>query len=514
MIPRILTGAALTGIVLAAGCGGGSGAGSPAVSSGSTIPSIGGAAPSSSSRGSFTASFSIPFSAARAAAASSRSPQYLSPGTTGLTMLIGNGGTSNVTTGAGTAESATLSTANPTVAANTSTTLSLTVGSFATPPVIGQTLTTSGTGVKVFTITGVSANTLTGTWSAGVTAGDSGIGAVVTLNGATTTYAQTAVIGTTSAALALAPGTTTKSIPLTVNGATATSSVTYSFAPASTLGYYTFSATFSGFTPGTVEKIGVVTTDLSHNNYVLAEGQTGNVTVPAGGLTSASLVLFPVVANIFVPTPTPITAANVATITTNTAGVTAGSLETTVFATDELGYVIPSTSGPSDNGASFAITPATASNLTFAYFSVFAATALTNTSLTVSPTGATALASSTNSAHTALIGITDATSVTGAYLLNILTPSGPFSLATNGASYVGLSAPISTNSAGNPLSITCGGSSSSVAWNAVLTSILPTSSTGLVTGYTYTPGVNYPLTGTVIPLTPINCTPGFAVPIS
>ena len=32
--------------------------------------------------------------------------------------------------------------------------------------------------------------------------------------------------------------------------------------------------------------------------------------------------------------------------------------------------------------------------------------------------------------------------------------------------------------------------------------------------YTYTPGVNYPLTGTVIPLTPINCTPGFAVPIS
>ena len=95
MIPKILTGVALTGMLAAAGCGGGSGAGSPALSTapaiGGAVPAIGGAAPSAKARGSFVASFNIPYSAARASAASSRSPQYLSPGTTGLTMLLGNG---------------------------------------------------------------------------------------------------------------------------------------------------------------------------------------------------------------------------------------------------------------------------------------------------------------------------------------------------------------------------------------------------------------------------------------
>src|ERR1017187_8244280 len=105
MIPRILTGVALTGMLAAAGCGGGSGAGSPlsaAPAIGGAVPAIGGA-PAAKARGSFVASFTIPYSAARASAASSRSPQYLSPGTTGLTVLVGNGDTVNVGGTAGTA---------------------------------------------------------------------------------------------------------------------------------------------------------------------------------------------------------------------------------------------------------------------------------------------------------------------------------------------------------------------------------------------------------------------------
>jgi hypothetical protein len=78
MISRIFTGAALTGILLATGCGGGGGAtGSHPLSA---VPAIGGST-ATQGKGSFVASFTIPYSAARASAASKRSPQYLSPGT-------------------------------------------------------------------------------------------------------------------------------------------------------------------------------------------------------------------------------------------------------------------------------------------------------------------------------------------------------------------------------------------------------------------------------------------------
>jgi hypothetical protein len=538
MIPRILTGVALTGMLAAAGCGGGSGAGSPALSAapaiGGSVPGIGGAAPSAKARGSFVASFNIPWSAARASAASSRSPQYLSPGTTGLAILIGNGGTSNVTTGAGTAETATLGVSiAPFLAGAGTASVTLTPGSFSVAPVSGQTLTIAGvTGAApTFTISSVAASgtALTGAWSGSATAaGTLPVGAIVTLNGATTTFAQTAVIGSTTAALALQPGTTAKSIPLSVNGATATSSVTYSFAPATTAGYFTFSAAFNNFAAGTAETIGVVTTDISHNNFVLAEGQT-SVTVPANGgqAVPTALTLKPVVANVFVATPTIITSTTGSTITN---GIALGSLETTVFATDEMGYVIPTivTGGAvvaPENTPTITITPATAGSLTFNKLTYAAGTgtpaALTATSLTSLPatatlTAAAAVAGSVVIKDTggdyALTTLTQG--VTGTLLQNILTPA-PFSLTTNGAvvNPSGTVTGFATNSAGNPVNITCAGTSSSVAWNAVITSAVTSPTT--VAGYSYSAGTNYPAaTGATIPLTPINCSPGFTVPIN
>jgi hypothetical protein len=324
-----------------------------------------------------------------------------------------------------------------------------------------------------------------------------------------------------SSPLALAPGSTTKTIS-GVNGATASSSVTYSFAPTSSSGYYLFTAAFSNFTPGVLEYIGVVTTDLSHNNYVLSEAQT-SLTIPiTGGQTAASLTLKPVVASIFVAPPAVVPSITGFTNFTNTAGITVGSYETTVFATDELGYVIPTIgSTASDNGASFVLAATTSANLKFAYFVDGSAVAvpLTNTSLTpflpaYSAAGATGLVTATaftenGGATAATIGGTELTSVTGSLLTNILTPSAPYSLATNGASNVGLGSPVSTNSAGNAVNINCETASSSVAWQATLTS----TNSSTVGGYTYT-AANFPVSGTIIPLTAINCTPGFTVPIN
>src|ERR1035441_2379733 len=214
MIPRILTGVALTGMLAAAGCGGGSGAGSPALSAapaiGGAVPAIGGA-PAAKARGSFVASFTIPYSAARASAASSRSPQYLSPGTTGLTVLVGNGGASHVPRSArgGTWTLGTTQVSAPTAGAGQ---VVLSSGS-ATTAVAGDTLTIPGItlgangtgGLDVFTITGVDTgtqHTLTGTWAA-VGFGTSPSGTVSLIETSAGTTAQTAVIGSTTAALAL-----------------------------------------------------------------------------------------------------------------------------------------------------------------------------------------------------------------------------------------------------------------------------------------------------------------------
>ena len=120
--------------------------------------------------------------------------------------------------------------------------------------------------------------------------------------------------------------------------------------------------TFSNFAGGTAETIGVVTTDILNNNYVLSEAQ-GLFPVPAGGQASVPLVLAPVVANVFLPTPT--------RIPTVEGGAAAGSLETTIFLTDELGYVIPHyanavvpDNAPGAFGTFVTISPAT-SGLTF-----------------------------------------------------------------------------------------------------------------------------------------------------
>ena len=248
----------------------------------------------------------------------------------------------------------------------------------------------------------------------------------------------------------------------------------------------------------------MVTTDILHNNYVLSEGQT-SVTIPGGGQASVPLVLAPVVANVFLPTPTILAAV--------TDGGAAGSLETTVFLTDELGYVIPYFSGAPapDNapgGAFVTISPAT-SGLTFKSEGIATPATVTNTSLTALGGGAlVATASEPSYVIPTDTGAATAGSYAGLLLPNILIPSAPFSLATNGAITVANGGQVDTVSAGNPINITCTTNSASVAWNAVITS----NATGTVTGYSYT-AANYPATTTTIPLTPINCTPGFSVPI-
>jgi hypothetical protein len=294
--------------------------------------------------------------------------------------------------------------------------------------------------------------------------------------------------------------------------------VTYSFGPEPTVdaGYYLFTAVFSGFATGTSETLGVVTTDIAHNNFVLSEGQTGSFSIPVGGQSAVPpLQLQPVVANVFVPTPTVVPATLL--------GAIVGSFETTVFATDEMGYVIPSSTGTIDNlpaTPAITISATTPANLTFKIFGTAGAyTPALNTATSITalpsagiPAGTTALK---NAGFVAFGSgaAADYPSVTGTLLLNILTSSA-FSLATNGATLNGDGTVhgIATNSAGNPVNITCATSSSSVAWNAVLTSLTPTGPT--VTGYPLTPGANYPLTSNTIPLTPVNCSPGFTVPIN
>jgi hypothetical protein len=551
MIPRILTGVALTGMLAAAGCGGGSGAGSPPLSSaptiGGSVPAIGGAVPSAKARGSFAASFLIPYSAARASAATSRSPQYLSPGTTGLTILIGNGTTANVTGATSTTGNLAVQVSTPVAGAGQ---VSLAAG--GTAPIAGDTLTIPGItlaannagGSDVFTITSVTGTgpyVLTGTWAAAGfgTAPVATAGSAVTT---ATTFAQAAVIGSTTAALALAPGTTTKSIPASVNGATATSSVTSSFAPSSTLGYYLFTATFSNFTAGITEYIGVVTTDLANHNFVLSEGSTTAALPATGGqvVPSVTLTLSPVVANIYVPTPTPITSlpAFVDSVGLPNTGIQTavalplGSLETTVFATDEMGYVIPSTGGTAENAPTFTIAAGTTTDLTLVKYistthslgtgdAAVASPAVTNTSLTAVPaTGQTSLvhAPLTGLVISPVVAVTsDYQLVAGAFLTNILTPTAPYTLATNGATLNGDGTihGVATNSAGNPLAIKCGSSSSSVAWSAAFTSTVPTVTppSGL-SGYPLTVGTNYPAATKTLTLAPVNCSPGFTVPIN
>ena len=136
MNSRILTFCSLSGILVAAGCGGGGSTGSHVSSA---IPTIGGSTTASKGTGSFVASFEIPYSAARASAASSRSPRYLSPGTTGLTILLGNGtaSTTAASVAAGTLGGAqTISTP----LAGTPLTYSVATGAYA----VGDTLTVAG----------------------------------------------------------------------------------------------------------------------------------------------------------------------------------------------------------------------------------------------------------------------------------------------------------------------------------------------------------------------------------
>jgi hypothetical protein len=521
MISRIFTGAALTGILLATGCGGGSSSGSRGLTPAG--PTISGSTGTSA----ISASFQIPYSASRAAAASSsRRPQYLSPGTTGLSALLGDGSVTATTGLSGTAQ---LTGSVVTAAGVTPATVTWLSASNTTLPVVGQTLTIAdttsppGDGAIVstaFTITTIAAGgtILTGSFAAGSTPHTYSAGDLVTFTpsgGAAT--GQQFILGNANAGVSITPAGIPApgiAIPSTVDGASASSKVYYTFAPSTTPGYYTLSLNVTGLTAGIHYHLGVVTNDLGNNNFALSENEATIIAPAAGGTALAAFTLNPIVDGAYAPAATFVTPLPAGSAGTNPVAVK-GTYETTLFLTDEMGYVIPTIGVPGTNsvaanapaGATPFVTVATTvtGNLTFnGYAPPTTGTTIATTSLTTAPTGgaltATHVAGKFVFANTGAPGAgVDINNVGvpgffGTYLVNVGTPTAP--------NTVPLTA-LAGNLAGTPINIICNTNSSGVAYQATIASVAPS----LPVGYTYTAS-NSPAASTVINLGTVDCTPG------
>jgi hypothetical protein len=514
MISRIFTGAALTGILLATGCGGGGGGSKGLTPAG---PTIGGSTGTSA----ISASFRIPYSASRAAASASRRPQYLSPGTTGLSVLLGDGSVTATTGLSGTAQ---LTGSTAEIIAGGAGTVTWLSASNTTLPVVGQTLTltdvSSGDGTHVssaFTIATVAAGgtILTGTFAAvGInhtfTAGDL---VTFTPSGGAAT-GQQFILGNANSAEPITPAGIPApgiSIPTTVFGASASSKVYYTFVPSTTPGYYTLSLNVTGLTAGDVYHLGVVTNDIGHSNFVLSENEATITAPAAGGTALAAFTLNPIVAGAFTPAATFVTPLPAGSAGLNPVA-TFGTYETTLFLTDELGYVIPTIGTPGTN--SFAanapaaaapfVTVATtvATKLVFKFYAAPTGPTIATTSLTTAPTGGVATATAAagslvfaNAAGGAVdIDNTAAPGFFGMYLVNVATPTAP--------NTVPLSL-LAGNTAGTPINIICAATTSGVAYKATIASVAP----ALPVGYTYTTS-NSPAASTVVNLGTVDCTPG------
>lgn len=533
MKTRFLSIATVAAVFAATGCSGG-GAGTAPTGLAPAVPL---AHIATNGTASISASFTIPVSAAQAAARSAgRRAQYLSPGTNGISILLGDG--SSVTGSAGLSGTAQLTgSVNETGAAAQSANVSFLSASNSTTPVVGQTLqlthlnsagnTPSGTNSAVLTITAILSSTIvTGTFaaSAGAT-GNAAAGGqpagynflagdliTFTATGPSTT-GQQFIVGNQNTAAPLTPTAVIKApIPSTIFGATASSTVSYSFTQTVptgfsgnfTYGYYTFNVTISNITAGKTYTLGVVTNDTAHNNFVLSEAQKTISTPAAGGQSVASFTLAPVVAGVFVAPPglvLPRQAGNAA----NPPAAVVGTYETTVFATDELGYVIPSIGASNPDNAPAAapmITIAPTTSATALSFNKYPGqpSFITATSLlyTFAPPNTTAIApSAVANVFTLGLGASDFGNITGVLFADIII-STPNSV-TQAANTVG-------QFAGTGLNVVCGVNNAAVSWAATIQSAAPAAS---VVGYKLTPGTNYPSnTAYPISLPTVDCSPG------
>ena len=566
MKSRILSLAAIAGMLLATGCSGG-GAGVTGVSNAPVAPPTGGTPAKGTS--SITASFDIPFTSAQAAALSAgRNAKYLSPGTSGITVLLGDGSVAIGSAGlTGTAQLT--GSVSYTGVNNQTATVTFLSASNSTPPVQGQTLTitrvqpnAAGNPVVVGDVTGTflitappqaNGTILTGQFT-NSTPSVLGPGGVAATAGAPWTFTagdlvtftptgasatgQQPIIGNLTTAAPLTPTPVKNaSVPSTIFGATANSTYSYSFAPSTQLGYFTFSLSINALTAGKNYVVGVVTSDVGNpvgsKNFALSEAQDVVATPAAGGQSIAAFTLAPIVNGVYVPAPAlvfPLTNGSLAAaqpLALN-AGF-GGTYETTVFATDEAGFVIPSTSGAvADNGPAAAASPfitvksTTAAQATFKFYSV---PQNATGALTTPPTAATGGVIALTQAGLGtkfVIGTVgagvDSTSQFGTYFTGVVAGTPPSILGA------------STNTAGNPVNILCGVATSGVGLTATITSIVPTAlavaasgggagngvpgTVGPAVGYTFTPGTNYPANSIPVALPSIDCTPGIGAVIN
>ena len=531
MKSRILSLAAIAGMLVATGCSGG-GAGVTGVNAPVAPPTGGTPAKGTSS---ISASFLIPVSASQAAAMSSgRQAKYLSPGTNGISVLMGNG--LAVVGAAGLSGTAQMTGQTDEDGAGGATrNVSFLSASNSTTPVVGQTLTITHTSAAiganvaapgqrsaVFTISAILSPTIVqGTFAPGTGAAATQANPPIALATAITSYTagdlitfvaagastngQQFIVGNQNTGAGLTPAAVVNApIPSTVFPATAASTYSYNFVPSTVAGYYVFNLTINNLVAGSAMTLGVVTTDLNNKNFVLSEAQQAYV-VPTSGLTGqvTPFTLKPVVNGVFVPAPSVIIPPQLGNTAAAASSAVVGTLETTVFAVDELGYIIPTVNGAAvgsipDNipaTAMITIAATTPANLVFNRYAA-AVTTSSATPLTFVPKAPQAIAVSLAANQFTLgNGATDFANVTGSFYTAIGSGSAPGTLAFGG-----------TNVAGTPLNVVCNANVASVAWAATIQSAAPV---GSVTGYVLTPGTNYPSnTAFTQALPAINCSPG------
>ena len=575
MTSRILSLAAVIGLLGAAGCSGG---GTGATSTNGILPKTPVPTTGKSGNSSVQATFLIPESALqRSTSSAGRSAQYLSPGTGGIDILLGNG--QPFTAGAGAAGNAQSSAAAadnatypyPVGGTGVATTVSILTGSYqgGVPAIVGQTLRlvdqTAG-GVTfvsaTFTVSSVAANNtiLGGSFSS--------TGATSTTNGGysvpTPVYNSSANLNTTSGApnvapagftataighvfpsgslafftqtssnsagqqflvgtqaqpgaltpAALAPNIVSGTIPAGLSGTGATGTYTYQFAPSGFPGYYVFTFTASGLAAGTAYTLGVVTLDYT-KNFVLSEAQQVISTPALGGQSVAAFTLKPVVNGVYAPAPTivqpPVNFSATLPALALNAGL-GGTYETTIFATDEMGFSIPTigTSLAANAplaGAMITIVPVTAGSVIYKVYTAPAGAA--GPSLTQAPTLATA-AAIVPSLAAGILKIGPTASDYGSIF-------GTFFNATSSTANAGPILGGGGSAIGNPVNILCQVATTGVTQKATIASTaIPNNAVGGtdVVGFVFTPGTNTPAASTVVALPTIDCTPGIGAIIN
>jgi len=568
---RFLTVAAIAGMLLAAGCGGGAGTSTGSLGSLTPATPSTGTGTTSHATGTVSAQFLIPSAAigsSSSASASSRSPQYISPGTTGIQLLLGNG---TVAGGAGATGNAQLfqnfgGAGGSTYAVGAgASTVQLVPGSFNATPAVNQAITflnigsivqnataagycngavgavagnngslfaaANGTyqictglntGAQVtFTVTSVNANgsVLNGTVAPALNL--NGFNVITSANtlvqfAGPNGVGQTPVLGTLSTPLAITANGASVPIPSSVYGANPGSTATLTFATSVQGGYTVANITLSNLTAQANYAIGVVLTDTANNNFVLSEGQVAGITVAASGPTVANLTLLPVVNSFVMP------AANIVNnqVSDSYAGlgiVGTNTYETTLFAADERGFIIPQ-----QLAGTLATVNTTPDNLPAAAMLSIAGTNLLFASWTDAVGGATTAGAPavnafglTNTPLTEPPGVGPAPTVAA---VNPITVGGTGAVGNALGNYFKIGLPTALGlagvnitasatafvAAGNPLNIQC----NTATVNTTITGTMTSRNNNTVTGYTYTPGTNFPANTSTINLGTVNCAPG------